>query len=52
MITDEDLDGHGAALLEGYRAVVTGSHTPHMLGALQSYRDAGGRLVYLGGNGF
>jgi hypothetical protein len=35
---------------------VTGSHpeyhTPQMLDALQAYRDHGGRLVYLGGNGF
>jgi len=54
--TDEDLDDEGADLLRGYRVVVTGSHpeyhTAGTLDALQSYRDGGGRLVYLGGNGF
>ena len=56
VITDEDLDDHGYEILEGYQTVVTGSHpeyhTPRMLDALQTYRDTGGRLVYLGGNGF
>lgn len=56
VITDEDIDDEGAPLLEGYRAVVTGSHpeyhTARMLDALQAYRDGGGRLAYLGGNGF
>jgi N,N-dimethylformamidase len=35
---------------------VTGSHpeyhTPNTLNAFQDYVDAGGRLAYLGGNGF
>ena len=56
VITDHDLDREGAALLRPYRAVVTGSHpeyhTPNSLGALQDYVDGGGRLAYLGGNGF
>ena len=56
LITDEELHHEGMALLAPYKAVVTGSHpeyhTPQMLDALQSYRDHGGRLVYLGGNGF
>jgi N,N-dimethylformamidase len=56
LITDAELDQEGEALLKPYRAIVTGSHpeyhTPRMLDALQSYRDSGGRLVYLGGNGF
>ena len=56
VITDHDLDREGAALLRPYRAVVTGSHpeyhTPNTLGALQDYVDGGGRLAYLGGNGF
>ncbi len=54
--TDEDLDNQGIALLESYTVVLTGSHpeyhTPRMLDALTRYRDNGGRLVYLGGNGF
>ncbi len=57
IITDEDLDDDGPALLSPYAAVLTGSHpeyhTPHTLDALQHYtRNAGGRLIYLGGNGF
>ncbi|MDH4392924.1 MAG: N,N-dimethylformamidase large subunit [Aquabacterium sp.] len=56
LITDDELHHEGAALLAPYKAVVTGSHpeyhTPQMLDALQTYRDSGGRLVYLGGNGF
>jgi N,N-dimethylformamidase len=46
----------GLALLARYKTVVTGSHpeyhTAQMLDALQAYRDTGGKLVYLGGNGF
>ncbi len=56
VVTDEDLDDEGAALLAPYRVVLTGSHpeyhTPRMLDALQAYTDGGGRLCYLGGNGF
>ncbi|MEN0074429.1 MAG: N,N-dimethylformamidase beta subunit family domain-containing protein [Paracraurococcus sp.] len=56
VITDEDLDEEGVALLSRYRCVVTGSHpeyhTPGTLDALQSFVSEGGRLVYLGGNGF
>jgi hypothetical protein len=56
LITDVELNSEGQALLEPYKVVVTGSHpeyhTPQMLDALQRYRDSGGRLVYLGGNGF
>jgi N,N-dimethylformamidase len=56
IITDEDLDDEGAALLAPYRAVLTGSHpeyhTPGTLDALAAYTRQGGRLCYLGGNGF
>lgn len=56
VITDEDLDDEGVALLRPYRAVLTGTHpeyhTDRMLDALTDYRDRGGRLAYLGGNGF
>ena len=56
VITDHDLDREGLGLLEGYRTVLTGSHpeyhTPNTLDALQDYVSGGGRLVYLGGNGF
>ena len=56
IITDHDLDREGLDLLKPYRAVVTGSHpeyhTPNTLNALQDYISGGGRLAYLGGNGF
>jgi N,N-dimethylformamidase len=56
IITDEDLDDEGVAVLSPYRVVLTGSHpeyhTERMLDALTAYRDQGGRLCYLGGNGF
>jgi N,N-dimethylformamidase len=56
IITDAELHSDGATLLQPYAAVMTGSHpeyhTPDMLDALQDYRDGGGRLMYLGGNGF
>ena len=56
VVTDEDLHGQGQALLEGYRCVVTGNHPEYwsreMWDAMQAYLDAGGRLMYLGGNGF
>jgi N,N-dimethylformamidase len=56
VITDEDLDNEGPALLAPYRCVVTGSHpeyhTQGTLDALQGFVARGGRLAYLGGNGF
>ncbi|EHL96415.1 hypothetical protein HMPREF9946_04883 [Acetobacteraceae bacterium AT-5844] len=56
VVTDEDLDDEGVSLLSPYRVVLTGSHpeyhTERMLDALLAYRDSGGRLCYLGGNGF
>ncbi len=56
VITDELLHEEGAELLAPYAAVITGSHpeyhTRETLDALQGYRDQGGRLAYLGGNGF
>jgi N,N-dimethylformamidase len=54
--TDEDVDAEGTALLNPYATVLTGSHpeyhTIRTHDAHQSYLDGGGRLVYLGGNGF
>ena len=56
VITDEDLHDEGVALLEPYRTVITCSHPEYtslpMMEALLAYRDRGGRLMYLGGNGF
>jgi N,N-dimethylformamidase len=56
VITDEELHDRGLELLSCYRVIVTGSHPEYYSGemwqALSSYRDRGGRLMYLGGNGF
>jgi N,N-dimethylformamidase len=56
VVTDEDLDDEGLGLIQPYAAVLTGSHpeyhTERMLDALLAYTRGGGRLAYLGGNGF
>lgn len=56
IITDGDLHNEGAALLAPYKAVVTGTHpeytSPQMHEALKTHLDQGGRLMYMGGNGF
>jgi N,N-dimethylformamidase len=56
IITDEQLHTHGEELLKPYACVMTGSHPEYtsqeMMRALGTYRDHGGRLIYLGGNGF
>ena len=55
-ITDHDLEREGMSLLSRYRCVLTGSHpeyqSPATLDALRDWLAAGGRLAYLGGNGF
>ena len=54
--TDEDVQQEGAELFRSYRVVVTGSHPEYWsqqgLDALEAYLAGGGRLMYLGGNGF
>ncbi|MBK1870676.1 N,N-dimethylformamidase beta subunit family domain-containing protein [Aestuariivirga sp. YIM B02566] len=56
VIDDETLHKEGLALLENYSCVITGTHPEYfstaMLKGVASYLDAGGRLMYLGGNGF
>jgi N,N-dimethylformamidase len=56
VITDHDLQREGKDLLSRYRVIITGSHpeyyTEKMLDAVRGYLDGGGRLMYLGGNGF
>ncbi|MCX7281461.1 MAG: N,N-dimethylformamidase large subunit [Alphaproteobacteria bacterium] len=55
-ITDHDLEREGEALLSRYACVLTGTHPEYQsLGTLNAVRDwlsAGGRLAYMGGNGF
>jgi N,N-dimethylformamidase len=56
VFTDEDLHVEGTALLSPYKVIVTGTHPEYwsepMLAALETYLQNGGRLMYLGGNGF
>ncbi len=55
-ITDEDLDREGSELLQDYKVVITGSHpeyvTRNEIAAIDQFCSRGGRLMYLGGNGF
>jgi N,N-dimethylformamidase len=54
--TDRELHDEGAALLNRYRVVLTGSHPEYystrMLDAWEEYLAGGGRAMYLGANGF
>ncbi|QJY47749.1 N,N-dimethylformamidase beta subunit family domain-containing protein [Pseudonocardia broussonetiae] len=56
VITDFELHTLGADYLAGWEVVLSGAHPEYhsseMLDALTRYRDTGGHLVYLGGNGF
>ncbi len=56
LITDHELHNDGYAALAPYQVVTTGSHpeyhTAKTLDAIEAYRDNGGNLMYLGGNGF
>ena len=56
VITDDDLHVEGSSLLAPYKVVITGSHPEYysyeMLEGIRKYLEGGGRLMYLGGNGF
>ena len=56
LVTDHDLHREGYELISSYRVVLTPSHpeyhTTNTLDALRRHLDEGGRLMYLGGNGF
>lgn len=56
VIADEDVHAEGMDALAPYRVIVTGSHPEYwstpMLDALEAWLRRGGRLIYLGGNGF
>lgn len=56
IVTDDDLQAHGSPVVSSYKALTTGTHpeyhTAETLDALRDYRDTGGHLLYLGGNGF
>lgn len=56
VITDEDVHVEGLAVLKPYNVVLTGTHPEYtsvqMLDAFQAYMEQGGRMMYMGGNGF
>jgi N,N-dimethylformamidase len=56
IVTDEDLDLEGLAAIRPYNVVITGTHPEYysekMLDATEDYLAEGGRLVYMGGNGY
>jgi N,N-dimethylformamidase len=56
VITDDRVHEEGLGLLRDYRCIITGSHPEYhstaMLDAFEGYLHQGGRLMYLGGNGF
>ncbi len=56
MVTDDDLHREGCDLLRPYQVVITCSHpeyhTSNTLDAVYEYSRSGGRLMYMGGNGF
>ncbi len=55
-ITDHDLHREGQDLLESYSTVITGSHPEYIstkeMDALKGWLEGGGRMIYMGGNGF
>ena len=56
VVTDEDLHAEGVQLLAPYKVVLTPTHPEYQsretMDALTAYLERGGRLMYLGGNGF
>ncbi|MDX6748709.1 DUF6605 domain-containing protein [Geminicoccaceae bacterium 1502E] len=56
VITEEQLHEEGLDLLKPYSVVLTGSHPEYdsadMLDAFEAYLRQGGRMMYMGGNGF
>ena len=56
VLTDEAVSYDGLERLEGYNVVLTGSHPEHVdgniLDALHAYKERGGRLMYMGADGF
>ena len=56
VITDEDLHRDGLAAISPYSLIINGAHpeyyTEKMLDATEQYLDGGGRVMYIGGNGY
>ena len=56
IVTDEDLHEEGYPLLADYRVILSGTHPEYhstrMWDAMKAWLDRGGRLMYLGANGW
>ncbi|MEX0340605.1 MAG: N,N-dimethylformamidase beta subunit family domain-containing protein [Arenibacterium sp.] len=56
LITDHDLDREGVSALSPYKTVLNVTHPEYysegMLDATETYLQQGGRVMYLGGNGY
>ncbi|UVC08030.1 LamG domain-containing protein [Rhizobium sp. TH2] len=56
LITDHDLHAEGLDCLKPYRTVMNGTHPEYyseeMMDATEAYLREGGRVMYLGGNGY
>jgi N,N-dimethylformamidase len=56
VVTDEDLHAEGVDLLRDYRVVITGTHPEYhstpMWDAMKAWLEEGGRLMYMGANGW
>jgi N,N-dimethylformamidase len=56
LITDHDLDREGQAALAPYKTILNVTHPEYysegMLDATEGYLTSGGRVMYLGGNGY
>ena len=56
VITDEDLHQDGYELIKDYRVILTGTHPEYhstrAWDAMKAWVDRGGRLMYMGGNGW
>jgi N,N-dimethylformamidase len=56
VLTDEDLHRDGAACLKPYATVIAGTHPEYysesMMDGTEEYLANGGRLIYMGGNGY
>jgi len=55
-VTDHELHAEGIAAIAPYRVLIAGQHPEYlserMMQAIEAFLEAGGRLMYLGGNGF
>jgi len=56
VICDSDLHKDGFKILKNYNVLITGTHPEYyslnMIKGIEKFKNNGGRLIYLGGNGF